>query len=200
MEVPTPLYDSLHGIAVAESRTLTSVVEQLLSRAMSEQRSAGTTAMRDSPELDCFSNAAGKAVTAAAGEARHLWHGSIGPEHLLAALAGTDGGEADLLLTSIGVTHERVLDAMQAAMSNGKRRPSAPLRYTTRARRVLALARQESDDHGMSPVEPTHVVIGLLREAEGMHLLGLDGHDLNALKNLTERYGVSLAEVRRRLT
>jgi hypothetical protein len=74
-----------------------------------------------------------------------MWHGTIGPEHLLSALAGTDGGEAALLLTSPSVAHERLRVAIQAVMPNGKRRQSARLRYTTRARRGSPLAGQKQE-------------------------------------------------------
>jgi ATP-dependent Clp protease ATP-binding subunit ClpC len=118
-----------------------------------------------------------------------LGHGFIGTEHLLLGLLSDEDGTPRRILTAHGVRHddvkERVLDLVG--------RPALPLPeggsppFTPRTKKVLELSLREALDRGGSHIGSSHLLLGIIREAEGV-----------ASRVLSDM-GVDLAEVRQEL-
>ena len=112
-------------------------------------------------------------------EAKDLAHDSVDTEHLLLGLTWEGGGIAACILEARGGDLVTVRDRVLAIIHPA---PAEPLvrrlsRYTQRGRTVLRLAQEESQGLGRAQVGTEHLLLGLIREADGVAgrvLLGLD--------------------------
>ena len=103
-------------------------------------------------------------------EAKDLAHDSVDTEHLLLALTWEGGGIAACILDARGVDLVTVQDRVLASIRPA---PAEPLvrrlsRYTQRGRTVLRLAQEESQGLGQAQVGTEHLLLGLIREADGV--------------------------------
>lgn len=129
--------------------------------------------------LERFSDQACRAVVRARDEARALNHGWIGTEHLMLALIGEDSGMAAQVLESLGISLDAARWLVEVIIGRVGQAPSGQLQFTPRAVKVLELASGLS--HGYDHVGSWHILLGLLREGDGVGAMVLvtQGADQN---------------------
>jgi len=116
--------------------------------------------------LERFSDQACRVVVRARDEARALNHSWIGTEHLMLALIGEGSGMAAQVLESLGISLEATRWLVEVIIGRVEQAPSGQLQFTPRAAKVLELASGLS--HGYDHVGSWHILLGLLREGDGV--------------------------------
>jgi len=103
-------------------------------------------------------------------ESARLHHEYVGTEHLLLALTWTGSSPAQLLLSHLGVDKQHIRNSLDEVLKPGTAsRPTLPeLPYTSRAKKVLELAMQESKQIGHMYVGCEHIFLGLVAEEKGI--------------------------------
>jgi ATP-dependent Clp protease ATP-binding subunit ClpA len=118
--------------------------------------------------LEQFS-AQGKAVLALAQEeARYFRHNYIGTEHLLLGVLRTSESPAVAALADLGIDLVTARQAVERTIGFGDVSVEGKLGLTPRAMSVLSLAVSEAARLKQSPVGPEHLLLGMLREGEGV--------------------------------
>jgi ATP-dependent Clp protease ATP-binding subunit ClpA len=118
-----------------------------------------------------FTDGARQVVVLAEEEARGLRHTWVGTEHLLLGLLRHEDGIAAQVLTAHGAELERVRSEVTRVVGADREsdRPVAgQLRFTPRAKKVLELSLREALAHGHTFIDTEHVLLGLVREKEGV--------------------------------
>ncbi len=115
-----------------------------------------------------FTDRARRVVVLAQKEARMLNHNYIGTEHLLLGLIGEGGGVAAGALESLGIRLDAVRQQVEAIIGRGQQAPSGHIPFTPRGKKVLELAGRESDALGHQYIGTEHILLGLIREADGV--------------------------------
>ena len=115
-----------------------------------------------------FTQGAGTAVTLAQDEARQLGHQWIGTEHLLLGLLRERDGVAARVLVERGITLQRARAEVEriAGARAGERQGQIP--YAPRAKKVLELSLREAERLHHDRIGTEHILLGLLREGEGV--------------------------------
>ena len=116
--------------------------------------------------LERFSDQACRVVVRARDEARALNHSWIGTEHLMLALIGEGSGMAAQVLEWLGISLEATRWLVEVIIGRVEQAPSGQLQFTPRAAKVLELASGLS--HGYDHVGSWHILLGLLREGDGV--------------------------------
>ncbi|HEV2373521.1 MAG TPA: Clp protease N-terminal domain-containing protein [Streptosporangiaceae bacterium] len=126
-----------------------------------------------------FTDRAYRAVTLAEAEALGLRHNYVGTEHLLLGLLGIDDGVAAKVLTRLGVSAPEARSEIEQIIGRGSAPPTGQPRFTPRSKKVLALAHGEAKRLGHNYVGTEHLLLGLVREGEGLaaQILGRLGAD-----------------------
>jgi len=137
-----------------------------------------------SDKLDRFSKRARKVLTMAQEEAQRLNHNYIGTEHLLLGLVKEEQGVAVKVLRELGVESAQVIRAIEKAVGRGDRPPYGKPTLAPRTKRVIELSVEEARLMGHQYIGTEHLLLGLVREGEGIAV--------NVLRSL----GVSLDKVR----
>jgi ATP-dependent Clp protease ATP-binding subunit ClpC len=114
-----------------------------------------------------FTERARQVVVLAQGEARTLRHNYIGTEHLLLGLLREDGAAARAL-DEFDVTLEEVQAQVARIIGQGDEVTTGQIPFTPRAKKVLELSLREALDSGDNYIRPEHILLGLLREGEGV--------------------------------
>ena len=115
-----------------------------------------------------FTDRARRAVHLAREEALLLRHDHVGTEHLLLGLLYEGEGVAAHVLESLGISREDVRGQVDEIIGHGQSPSQGDIPFTPAARRALRLALQESLQLGHRYIGTEHVLLGLLREAEGV--------------------------------
>jgi ATP-dependent Clp protease ATP-binding subunit ClpA len=115
-----------------------------------------------------FTDRARRVVVLAQEEARLLNHDYVGTEHLLLGLAHEGQGVAAKALESLGIRLEALRSQVEEAIGRGQRAPSGHLSFTPRAKKVLELSLRESQQLGHDYIGTEHLLLGLVREGEGV--------------------------------
>jgi ATP-dependent Clp protease ATP-binding subunit ClpA len=115
-----------------------------------------------------FSGQARHVVVSAQDEARELDHNYIGTEHLLLGLLATSDSLAGASLAALGYTRDDVQAKLVAIVGRGKASPGGHIPFTPRAKKVLELALREALQLKHNYIGTEHILLGLLREGEGM--------------------------------
>jgi ATP-dependent Clp protease ATP-binding subunit ClpA len=130
-----------------------------------------------------FSGQARHVVVSAQDEARELDHNYIGTEHLLLGLLATPDSLAGASLTALGYTRDEVQAKLVAIVGRGKASPGGHIPFTPRAKKVLELALREALQLKHNYIGTEHILLGLLREGEGMAARILaDKHPLDRIR------------------
>ena len=131
-----------------------------------------------------FTDRARRVVVLAQEEARMLNHAHIGTEHLLLGLVHEGQGVAARALEALGISLEGVRREVQETIGRGERPPSGHIPFTPRAKKVLELSLRESNELGHGYIGTEHILLGLLREGEGVaaQVLVKMGTDLNRVR------------------
>ena len=123
-----------------------------------------------------FTDRARLVVVRAQEEARTLDHDYVGTEHLLLALTHESiGGVAARVLESPGVGLEAVRQRTEEVTGRGEQAPSGHIPFTPQAKKVLELALSESRALGHNYIGTEHILLGLIREGDGVAAQVLTG-------------------------
>ena len=115
-----------------------------------------------------FTNRARKLVVLAQQEARLLQHDYIGTEHILLGLLAEGSGVGYQALTAEGVALEPSRAKVREIIGEGGSAPSGHIPFTPRAKKVLELSLREALQMGHNYIGTEHVLLGLIREGEGV--------------------------------
>jgi ATP-dependent Clp protease ATP-binding subunit ClpC len=132
-----------------------------------------------------FTDRARRVIVLAQDEARLLNHNYIGTEHILLGLIHEGEGVAAQALEGCGLTLESVREQVEELVGKGQTPPSGHIPFTPRAKRVLELSLREALQINHSYIGTEHVLLGLIREGEGVavQVLIKMGLDLSRVRN-----------------
>ena len=123
-----------------------------------------------------FTDRARMVVVRAQEEARRLDHDYVGTEHLLLGLIHESvGGMAARALESLGIGLETVRQRVEEVTDRGEQAPSGRILFTPQAKKVLELALLESIQLGHHYIGTEHILLGLIREGDGVAAQVLSG-------------------------
>jgi hypothetical protein len=131
------------------------------------QTKKGDTSM-DRNRYDKFTERARKVLSLAQEEAQRLQHNYIGTEHLLLGLVREGEGVAAKVLNNLGVELNKVRDAVEFMVGHGDRIVLGELGLNPRAKTVIELAVDEARRLNHHYIETEHLLLGLVREGEGI--------------------------------
>src|SRR6266480_644441 len=131
-----------------------------------------------------FTDRARRVVVLAQEEARMLGHNYIGTEHILLGLIHEGEGVAAKALESLGISLEAVRQQVEEIIGQGQQAPSGHIPFTPRAKKVLELSLREALQLGHNYIGTEHILLGLIREGEGVaaQVLVKLGADLNKVR------------------
>lgn len=119
--------------------------------------------------MNNFTPRAQQVLALARKEADRFHHNYVGTEHLLLGLINLGQGVAVNVLQKMGLDLETVRSAVEKQVGSGpSAKPSGNIPYTPRVKKVLALAGKEAKALNHSYVGTEHILLGLLREGEGV--------------------------------
>ncbi len=131
-----------------------------------------------------FTDRARRVVVLAQEESRRLDHNFIGTEHILLGLIQEREGVAAQALGALGIRLEAVRARVEEIVGRGDSTPSGHIPFTPRAKKVLELSLREALQFGHNYIGTEHLLLGLIREGEGVAatvLVGL-GADLESVR------------------
>src|SRR3712207_6183578 len=126
-----------------------------------------------------FTERARKVVVLAQDEARHFNHNYIGTEHLLLGLLREDEGVAAQALSSLNVVLDEVREQIESIVGYGEEGTGAQAPFTPRSKKVLELALREALQLGHNYIGTEHILLGLVRESEGVAARVLSNLDVD---------------------
>ena len=115
-------------------------------------------------------------------EARALKHNYIGTEHILLGLLREEEGLAARVLESLDITVEEVRAQVARIVGQGDEVTTGQIPFTPRAKKVLELALREALSLGHNYIGTEHILLGLVRENEGVAARILLDFDADAEK------------------
>jgi ATP-dependent Clp protease ATP-binding subunit ClpA len=132
-----------------------------------------------------FTDRARRVVVISQEEARKLQHNYIGTEHLLLGLLAVRGGVAYKILDRFGMSSDGVREEVVARVGTGTATMSGHIPFTPRAKKILELALREALQLGHNYIGTEHILLGLVREGEGVGALIITAHgaDLDQLRD-----------------
>ncbi|WP_067928217.1 ATP-dependent Clp protease ATP-binding subunit [Alicyclobacillus shizuokensis] len=114
-----------------------------------------------------FTERAQKVLALAQEEAARLRHPGVGTEHILLGLVREGEGIAAKALTSLGVSADKVQAEVEKIIGPGQSQVG-PMTYTPRAKKVIELSIDEARKLNHTYVGTEHILLGLIREGEGV--------------------------------
>jgi len=137
-----------------------------------------------------FSERARRVLTLAQEEAQHLNHSYIGTEHVLLGLVREEEGVAAKVLVNMGVSLSKVRSAVEFIIGRGEKPVTSETGLTAGAKKVIELAIDEARHLGHNYIGTEHLLLGLLREGEGIAASVLDslGITLERARDETTRF------------
>ena len=138
-----------------------------------------------------FTVSARRAVVLSQGEAHALNHDHVGPGHLLLGAAAAEDTTAGAVLASLGIQLEALRDQVIAKYGHDDDETSGHIPFSADGKKVFEHAFRESLDSGHSYIGTGHILLGLLRDAQGdgaalLSALGVQ-HD-SVRQAVTERH------------
>ncbi len=118
--------------------------------------------------FDKFTERARRVLTLAQEEAHRFNHNYIGTEHILLGLVREGDGVAAKVLSNLGVELNKVRSAVEFIIGRGDRTVLGEIGLTPRAKKVIELAVDEARRLGHSYIGTEHLLLGLVREGEGI--------------------------------
>src|SRR6202050_4017895 len=131
-----------------------------------------------------FTEKAIKVIMLAQEEARRLGHNFVGTEQILLGLIGESTGIAAKTLKSMGVNLKDARVEVEKIIGRGSGFVAVEIPFTPRAKRVLELSWDEARQLGHNYIGTEHVLLGLIREGEGV------------AARVLENFGLDLGQVR----
>jgi ATP-dependent Clp protease ATP-binding subunit ClpC len=114
-----------------------------------------------------FTERAQKVLALAQEEAVRLGHSNIGTEHILLGLVREGEGIAAKALIGLGLGLEKIQNEVESLIGRGQGQPTN-IAYTPRAKKVIELSMDEARKLGHTYVGTEHILLGLIREGEGV--------------------------------
>jgi ATP-dependent Clp protease ATP-binding subunit ClpC len=114
-----------------------------------------------------FTERAQKVLALAQEEAVRLGHNNIGTEHILLGLIRESEGIAAKALIALNLGLEKIQDEVESLIGRGQEQPTN-IAYTPRAKKVIELSMDEARKLGHTYVGTEHILLGLIREGEGV--------------------------------
>ncbi len=132
-----------------------------------------------------FTEKAIKVIMLAQEEARRLGHNFVGTEQVLLGLIGEGTGVAAKTLKAMGVTLKDARVEVEKIIGRGSGFVAVEIPFTPRAKRVLELSWDEARQLGHNYIGTEHLLLGLIREGEGVAARVLEnlGVDLNKVRS-----------------
>ena len=132
-----------------------------------------------------FTEKAIKVIMLAQEEARRLGHNFVGTEQLLLGLIGEGTGVAAKTLKSMGINLKDARVEVEKIIGRGSGFVAVEIPFTPRAKRVLELSWDEARQLGHNYIGTEHLLLGLIREGEGVaaRVLENSGVDLNKIRS-----------------
>src|SRR5918911_4677032 len=142
-----------------------------------------------SDKFDKFTKRARRVLTFAQEEAQRLNHNYIGTEHILLGLIREEEGLAAKVLRELGLDQSRVRQVIEEIVGRGQAAPGTRLSLTPRTKRVIELAVDEARRMGHHYIGTEHLLLGLIREGDGLAVNVLKdlGINLDAIRTQTTR-------------
>ena len=135
--------------------------------------------------FDKFTERARKVLQHAQEEAQRFQHNYIGTEHLLLGLLGVEDGVAAEVLENLGVELMKVRSAVEFIIGRGDRLVLGEIGLTPRAKKVIELAVDEARRMNHRYIGTEHLLLGMVREGEGI------------AAGVLESFGLRLEKVRK---
>ncbi|MGO2467964.1 MAG: ATP-dependent Clp protease ATP-binding subunit [Microbacterium gubbeenense] len=131
-----------------------------------------------------FTDRARRVVVLAQEEAKMLNHNYIGTEHILLGLIHEGEGVAAKALEALDISLDAVREQVQDIIGQGQQQPTGHIPFTPRAKKVLELSLREALQLGHNYIGTEHILLGLIREGEGVaaQVLVKLGADLNKVR------------------
>jgi Clp amino terminal domain, pathogenicity island component len=142
-----------------------------------------------------FTDRARRVVVLAQEESRMLNHNYIGTEHLLLGLIHEGEGVAAQALESLGISLEAVRRKVVERVGEGQAAPTGHIPFTPRAKKVLELSLREALQLGHNYIGTEHLLLGLIREGDGV-ALGLTREREGVAAQVLQQLGADLNRVR----
>jgi len=133
-----------------------------------------------------FTDRARRVVVLAQGEARLLDHNYIGTEHLLLGLIAEGEGVGARALQALDVSLPSIRAQIEEIIGRGQTQPTGHIPFTPRAKKVLELSLREALQLGHNYIGTEHLLLGLVREGEGVaaQVLGNLGVELDDVRTV----------------
>lgn len=119
-------------------------------------------------QFDKFTERMRKVLTLSTEEALRLRHNYIGTEHLLLGLVAEGEGVAARVLQNLGVALDDVRQRVEYIIGRGNQPVNPPIGLTPRAKKVIELAVEEARYLGHHYIGTEHMLLGMIREGEGI--------------------------------
>lgn len=142
------------------------------------------TQAKDRDRSDRFTERARKVLTLANEEAVRLQHNYVGTEHLLLGLVSEGEGIGGKVLSNMGVELEAVRQKVVFIIGIGKQQVTGMVGLTPRSKKVIELGVDEAKRLGHHYIGTEHLLLGLIREGEGVAI------------GILESLGINLEEIR----
>lgn len=139
----------------------------------------------NSKNWERFTQRARRVLSLAQEEAERLNHSYIGSEHVLIGLLREEGGVAGRVLRELGLEANRVQAMVERMAGMGTRTPFTKIDLSPGTKRILELAVDEARRMGQHYISTEHLLLGLVRQNEGMAM------------DVLKKFGVSAEQVRR---
>jgi ATP-dependent Clp protease ATP-binding subunit ClpA len=142
--------------------------------------------MNDRDRFDKFTERARKVLSLAQEEAQRFQHNYIGTEHLLLGLVSEGEGVAARVLSNLGVELYQVRNSVEFIIGRGDRIVLGEIGLTPRAKKVIELAVDEARRLNHHYIGTEHLLLGLVREGEGIAAGVLESLGVNLEKVRTQ--------------
>ena len=143
-----------------------------------------TISLYDRTMFERFTEKAIKVIMLAQEEARRLGHNFVGTEQILLGLIGEGTGIGPKVLKAMGVNLKDARQEVEKIIGRGSGFVAVEIPFTPRAKRVLELSLEEARQLGHNYIGTEHLLLGLIREGEGV------------AARVLENLGVDLSKVR----
>jgi Clp amino terminal domain, pathogenicity island component/Antitoxin FitA-like, ribbon-helix-helix len=188
--VPDELYELLRNQADLNGRSIGAETVVMLEHelSVSERPGRGFRVRRrrgGKTPFQHFSSRAREVVVAAQEEAHELGHGALGTEHLLLGLLRQPTTAAARALVLGGLDYAGARAAVEAAAPAGEATQEGMVPFTPGAKKALELALRESIRLCHPAIAPEHVLLGVVREADGLgaRIVAGSGVDARSLRD-----------------
>lgn len=131
-----------------------------------------------------YTDRARRVIVLAQDGARHLNHNYIGTEHVLLGIVHEGEGVASRVLESLGLQLESIREQVEEIVGQGEVKPSGYIPFTPRAKKAQEHALREALKLGHNYIGTEHLLLGLIREGEGVAF------------QVLQKCGVTLEQVR----